>query len=637
MVGPKGPNDRRPLDTQFQGLVEHSLVGMAIAQDNRFLYVNPKYCEIFGYTRDEFLKRMTVADVAADVDRALVEENIHKRLQGAASGVSYTFKGKRKDGSVIDVEFHGAVMDIDGRPALIASLMDVTERKRMEETLRGSEERFRTLIEQAPEAILVYDFDLDRFVMANQQAEKLFACSGEELLRVGPTHFYPSGQPDGGPTAETFAEHNRRVLAGEAVAFERHIRNAEGEDRLCEVRLVPLPSSHGRQMRASFIDVTERKQAERTLVKTVRALRTLSHSNGALVHATTAEGLFEEMCRVIVEVGGYRMAWIGLAENDAGKTVRAMAHAGHEAGYLDLAKISWADDARGWGPTGTAVRTGTVQINRNFASDPRMELWRAEALSRGYASSIALPLAEPKRTFGALTIYAPEPDAFGTEEVQLLTELAADLSYGVIALRTRADREAGLQRLERAMEETVEVIASTVEMRDSYTAGHQRRVAKIAKAIAVEMGISGEKVHSIHLAGIVHDVGKINVPTEILSKPGKLSAVEYELVKGHVQAGYDILKQVEFPWPIADIVVQHHERLDGSGYPNGLKGDAILLEARILAVADVVESMISHRPYRPARGLDAALAEIRQGKGRLYDPLVVEACVKVMSDMPVIE
>lgn len=337
------------------------------------------------------------------------------------------------------------------------------------------------------------------------------------------------------------------------------------------------------------------------------------------------------MCRVIVETGGYRIAWIGLAENDTDKPVRTVAQAGYDAGYLKVADISWADDERGRGPTGTAIRTGEVQINSDFAGDPRMEPWKGEALKRGYGSSIALPLREAQRTFGALTIYAHEPAAFSAEEVQLLTELAGDLSYGVVALRANTDREAALHRLERAMEETVQAVASTVEMRDSYTAGHQRRVTWIVEAIAAEMGLSADRIHGLRLASVVHDLGKIRIPAEILSKPGKLSHIEYELIKTHPQVGYDILKPVEFPWPIANIVLQHHERLDGSGYPKGLRGDAILLEARILAVADVVEAMTSHRPYRPGLGRDAALAEIQQGSGKLYDSAVVEACVKVMN------
>jgi len=191
------------------------------------------------------------------------------------------------------------------------------------------------------------------------------------------------------------------------------------------------------------------------------------------------------------------------------------------------------------------------------------------------------------------------------------------------------DRVEAQRRLERALEGTVAAVASTVEMRDPYTAGHQRRVALVSAAIAKEMGLSAGRIHGLRLAGTVHDLGKINIPADILSKPGKLTPIEYEFIKTHPQVGYDILKPVEFPWPIADIVLQHHERLDGSGYPNGLKGDAIMLEARILAVADVVESMMSHRPYRAALGLEAALAEIRQGRGKLYDPLVVDACLKV--------
>jgi putative nucleotidyltransferase with HDIG domain len=182
------------------------------------------------------------------------------------------------------------------------------------------------------------------------------------------------------------------------------------------------------------------------------------------------------------------------------------------------------------------------------------------------------------------------------------------------------------------MEDTVQAIAATVEMRDAYTAGHQQRVAVLAAAIANEMGLSADAIHGLRLASLVHDLGKIHIPAEILSRPGKLTSIEYELIKSHPQSGYEILKPITFPWPIAEIVLQHHERLDGSGYPKGLKGDAILLEARILAVADVVEAMTSHRPYRSALGLDAALQEIRQGSGTLYEAAAVEACLILMRD-----
>lgn len=194
----------------------------------------------------------------------------------------------------------------------------------------------------------------------------------------------------------------------------------------------------------------------------------------------------------------------------------------------------------------------------------------------------------------------------------------------MVAERTRELRENLL--------DFVTAIAATIEVRDPYTAGHQRRVANLATAIAGELRLSEDQIEGLKLAGVVHDIGKIRVPAEILSKPGRLDDLEYNLIKRHSLTGYEILKSIHFPWPIAQIVLQHHERLDGSGYPYGLKDEDILLEAKILAVADVVESMVSHRPYRPGLGMDAALEEITRHRAVLYDPEVVDACLKLFRD-----
>jgi putative two-component system response regulator len=192
------------------------------------------------------------------------------------------------------------------------------------------------------------------------------------------------------------------------------------------------------------------------------------------------------------------------------------------------------------------------------------------------------------------------------------------------------DLKLNLEKLRRAMEGIVEAISVTVEMRDPYTAGHQKRVADLACAIARAMALSEDEIYGLRMASVIHDLGKITVPAEILSKPGQLSALEYELIKSHAQAGYDILKQIEFPWPLADIILQHHERMDGSGYPNGLKQEEILLLARILSVADVFETIASHRPYRPSLGLQCALDEIRQNSGKLYDSQVADVCLALI-------
>lgn len=192
--------------------------------------------------------------------------------------------------------------------------------------------------------------------------------------------------------------------------------------------------------------------------------------------------------------------------------------------------------------------------------------------------------------------------------------------------RTQSLRQSEMQ-LRTSLLDSISAIAATVEIRDMYTAGHQRRVAQIATAIARLLNLPEQQIEGLYLACVVHDVGKIKIPAEILSKPGKLGELEYALIKQHPQAGYDILKEVDFPWPIAQFVLQHHERIDGSGYPHGLTGDAILLEARIIAVADVIEAMASHRPYRPGLGIEAALAEISGKRGTVYDAAVADAAI----------
>ena len=189
-----------------------------------------------------------------------------------------------------------------------------------------------------------------------------------------------------------------------------------------------------------------------------------------------------------------------------------------------------------------------------------------------------------------------------------------------------------LSDLRKSLEGTIQAMAMTVESRDPYTAGHQRRVADLAVAIVGEMGINSDRVEGIRMAGVIHDLGKISVPSEILSKPGKINEYEFELIKNHAQVGYDILKEINFPWPIAQIVYQHHERMNGSGYPKGITGDDILMEARIIGVADVVEAMASHRPYRPALGIEVALEEISKNRGLFYDSDVADSCLRLFKE-----
>ena len=222
--------------------------------------------------------------------------------------------------------------------------------------------------------------------------------------------------------------------------------------------------------------------------------------------------------------------------------------------------------------------------------------------------------------------------SWSAEEISFAGEVADQVAQAIQSNQQKESQEAlqeSLTKVKNLLEQTVNVLASTVEMRDPYTAGHQRRVAILACAIAREMGLSEQQIEGLRITALIHDIGKIYVPAEILSKPGALTLTEQRLIQTHPQMGHDVLRRVDFPWPVARIVLQHHERWDGSGFPRGLAGEEILLEARILGVADVVEAMSSHRPYRAARGIPEALKIVSENSGILFDPQVVKACLTV--------
>lgn len=507
-------------------------------------------------------------------------------------------------------------------------------------------------------------------------------------------------------------------------------------------------------------EIEGRLAAEAAGQRLRRALRVHGKCHRIVFGATSEIALVEQVCQAIVALGDYALAWVGYAQDDAEQSIRPVAKAGDDAGYVDSVQASWRDAGRGSGPAGTAVRTGSIVVIRDTAADPRFALWRRTAAERGYLSCAAIPLRDATRSFGVLLVYAGVADAFDASETALLGELGDDLAFGIATLRDRAARDAAeaevrrltqlvdvalglpvvLSRIDRdgvvtelrggglarvgdaaermrgasiyalmpyargaidaalaggtvaftsgdeeyresrgtraswffqhaftfdtasgsgavgfaidvterrlaemqsataalrhreALVQMITVMGRTIERRDPYTAGHQQRVAALAVAIARALRLPEEQVEGLRLGGLIHDVGKMYVPAEILAKPARLSDAERALVKGHCEMGASILDGIDLPWPIRSMVLQHHERLDGSGYPKGLKGDEIAIEARILAVADTVEAMASHRPYRAALGIDAALAEIMRNRGVLYEGAAVDACVKVIRE-----
>ena len=541
----------------------------------------------------------------------------------------------------------------------------------------------------------------------------------------------------------------------------RH-RRADGSVRDVEIYRNKIVLDGKAVVHVMTHDITDRKRAEKELERLNRVLMVSDHCNKVLIRAQNEEELLQQICSIIVETGGYRMAWVSFALDDEAKRLQPAASAGSIGDYFETTTISWADDQYGQGPAGTAIRTGHPVAVNHILTDSHFNLWCIQAKKNGYAAVLGLPLCIDNRVVGALTIYSELPDAFNAEEIKLLTTLADNLAYGITMLRTReakqrseadlrqseerfrkmfeehsainfvVDPDTGniidanksaadfygwsieklrtmhvqeistlsseefgysmqqvrlkakrsyvsqhrradgsirdvesfpnvieiggkelvyaiiqditaqkdaeqkilsyVKQLEGAMKSTLQAVAKVVEARDPYTAGHERRVGQIAEDIAREMGGSDETCQTMQLVGLVHDIGKISIPSAILAKPGELSATEFELIKTHAENGYQILHDIELPLPIAQIIREHHERMDGSGYPQGLKGENTLPESRILAVADVLEAMASQRPYRPTKGLEKAIHEIESNRGSLFDPDVVDAMLRLFRE-----
>jgi PAS domain S-box-containing protein len=371
--------------------------------------------------------------------------------------------------------------------------------------------------------------------------------------------------------------------AGSVKDFEATLTNRDGSPVACSISAMIQPGANGKpgMVCATVRDITLRKQAEETLRAAEEQFR----------------GLVEQSIAGTYVIQDDKLAYV----NPRFAEIFGYASADELIGRESLSLV--------------------IEKERSVVMDARRQIERG-APSMSY-SFTALRKNGSMIEVGVHSIRATHQGR------PAIIGLLQDISE---KQRTEEQIKRYVAQLEVAFMQTVEVATTLSEMRDPYTAGHERRVAEIAVAIGAELGFDKRRQEGLRVAGYLHDIGKIMIPSEILSKPGKLSSAEFMLIKGHPQASYDVLKGVEFPWPVAEVALQHHERIDGSGYPRGLKGDAILQEARIMAVADVVEAMSSHRPYRPGLGIEMALAEIERGRATAYDPEIADVCLKLFRD-----
>lgn len=464
----------------------------------------------------------------------------------------------------------------DHLPRLPFAVREALAKKAVEEELAESEKRYRLFVETAKEGVWSMDSEYCTTFVNKATGDMLGYEPDEMLGRRVDTFMFP----------EDLVDHSKKMedrKHGRDSTYERRFRCKNGKTVwvIVSARVVLDEQGNFAGSFAMVTDITDRKQAE-------EALRIQSES-----FLQVLDGL--DALVYVIDMKTYEIVFINkYGQNiwgDINGTICWQTIQRGQAGPCEFCTNSKIVGPDGKPAEGIVWEFKNTVTERWFDCRDRAIYWPDGRIVR---MEIATDITERKKN------------------EQLLKQT--------------------LEKLRKAVSTTIQVMVSAVEVRDPYTAGHQNRVADLSRGIGKEMGLSHEKIEAIRMAGPIHDIGKLSIPAEILSKPTKLTNIEFALVKEHSRIGYEILKHVESPWPLAEIVYQHHERMDGSGYPRNLKGDAIIMEARILAVADVVESMASHRPYRPALGIDAALKEIEKNRGIFYDNAVAGACLKLFRE-----
>ncbi|MGA9108993.1 MAG: PAS domain S-box protein [Smithella sp.] len=550
-------------------------------EDATITLANAKFAELAGYTRDEIENKKKWTEFVVEEDLEMMKTRYRlRRFDSSATPESYEIRAiDRHDG------IRNILLTVDTIPAknqCIASLLDITENKRAEEELRLNEEKYRSVLKDIQEGYFEVDLS-GNFTFFNDSLCRYFDCSREELMGMNYRQY-----TDNEHSKKLFQAFNKVYNSGEPIeGFNWQVIRKDGTKRYIEASVSLRKDSSGKPtgFRGIARDVTERKIAEEELRKSDEKYRNIFENAVEGIYQSTIEGRFITANAALARMTGYDSPE-ELIESIKDMGTQLYVHPEDRKRFLE------------------------IRDTKGFVDDFEVEFYKKDG-----------------NTFWGVINARTVKDEKG--EILYFEGFIED-----ITIRKHAEERLHqtLGRLRKAVITTIQVLVSAVESRDPYTSGHQVRVAHLARAIATEMGLLQDKIDSIRMAGSIHDIGKLSVPAEILSKPTKLTDIELSLIKEHSRVGYEMLKDVESPWPLAEIIYQHHECMNGSGYPRNLKGDDILMEARIMAVADIVEAMASHRPYRPALGIEAALEEIEKNKGILYDDTVANACLKLFRE-----
>jgi PAS domain S-box-containing protein len=567
---------RNILENIEDGYYEVDLAG-------NFTFFNGSLCRILGFSHKEMISMN---------NRQYTEEEGSKKLFHVLNQVyktgepakEFDWQIIRKDGTKRHIEASVSLLkDLSGKPTGFRGIVrDITERKLADQSLRESEKYFKEITENSSDIIVITDKNGD-IKYCSRSIERFSGYKPEEL--IGKSVFIFIHPDEVERAAHDF---------GEAIAIKDspippnafRVVHKDASERYFEgmgKNLLDNPSVAGIVM--NIHDVTERRLAEEALRKNEAKYRQLAEDAHEGIFQSTAEGRYITVNQAFANILGYE------SPEEVVKNITDIAH----QVYVH------PED-----------RANIVQIIEK------------EGSVKGYEAQFYRK--DGSKTWVSINMHAIRDDQGNLLYYQGIDQDITDRK------KMEKERQENIERLRRSLGATINAMAVTVETRDPYTAGHQRRVADLARTIASEMRLTNEQIDGIRMASMIHDIGKISIPSEILAKPTKLTELEFSLIKTHSQSGYNILKDIDFLWPVAQIILQHHERINGSGYPNGLTGEQILLESQILAVADVVEAISSHRPYRPAFGINIALNEITKNRGILYNPDIVDACLRLFGE-----
>lgn len=574
-------------EEKYRNIFENATEGIfQSTPEGKYIIVNPSFARMAGYNSPEDMIK-SIENIGSQLYSRPEDRVRLKELFNNPGYVrDFIAEIKRRDGSVLWISINAkTVKDEDGKILYYeGTTEDITERKLAEEALIKSERAYRDIFETAPVGIFNSTVE-GKLITANSALAGILGYdnAAELITTVNKSNIAEVVYAD--PTQRVELVEDIRNMKGWPL-YEVEFKRKDGSLITCVLvmRAVRKNDSSLDYMEGFVEDITARKQALDALERQREEYRTIFDSVPALISYMDGKGSFIRINKPAATAMGYKPSQL------IGKT------------FFD---VFTHDEAV------LISKTNAEVFNSGISITGSMYKYTTRKGEIKWMRNDIVPYYDSLGKIVGTIIFSQDITA------QMTAEHGLKLSY---------------EALHKALEGSVDAIAKIVEMKDPYTAGHQARVAELAVAIATEMKLPEDQIDYIHTAARMHDVGKIYVPSDILSKPGLLTNIEFDIIKTHAQGSYDILKSIDFPGPIAQIALQHHERLNGSGYPNGLSDDAIILEARILAVADVVEAMISYRPYRPARGLDMALEEITKGKDRLYYADAVDACLSLFRE-----